>query len=232
VPLALTAEEAVNSGQRDIEHLSNMSLWKPCSGGNVYRPEACRPFFETLARRGVCQTPTLVAMSELMTVGTPASTASGDRLAYASRSLRKMWAGNQGAFATPDVIRIFRAGAVVGATVTNDMARAGVGILAGCDSMVAGFCVGDELAAMVRGGMRPLTALQTATLNPARYFGLQQTRGTVAPGRTADLVLLDANPLTDITNVQRIRAVVVAGRFLDRKELDQLLAQVKAEAKQ
>ncbi len=116
--------------------------------------------------------------------------------------------------------------------VAKDMAQAGVGILAGCDSMIAGFCVHDELAAMVRGGMTPLAALQTATLNPTRYFGLQQTAGSVAPGKVADLVLLDGNPLTDITHVQHIRAVVVAGQFLDRKELDKLLAQVRMAARQ
>jgi imidazolonepropionase-like amidohydrolase len=98
--------------------------------------------------------------------------------------------------------------------------------------MIAGFCVGDELAAMVYGGMTPLAALQTATLNPARYFGLQQTAGSVASGHSADLVLLDANPLSDIANVGHIRAVVVAGRFLDRTELDKLLAQVKIAAAQ
>jgi imidazolonepropionase-like amidohydrolase len=110
------------------------------------------------------------------------------------------------------------------------MAKAGVRILAGCDGMIAGFCLHDELADMVRGGMTPLAALQTATLNPARYFGLQQTAGSIASGHTADLVLLDANPLTDITNVGRIRGVVVAGRLLDRAELDKLLAQVKIAA--
>jgi len=83
---------------------------------------------------------------------------------------------------------------------------------------------------MVRGGITPLAALQTATLNPARYFGLQQTAGSVASGHSADLVLLDASPLTDITNVGRIRAVVVAGRFLNRTELDKLLAQVRIAA--
>ena len=56
------------------------------------------------------------------------------------------------------------------------MAKAGVGILAGCDTMIAGFCVHDELEAMVRGGMTPLAALQTATVNPARYFGLATNR--------------------------------------------------------
>ena len=73
----------------------------------------------------------------------------------------------------------------VAAAVTKDMAKAGVGILAGCDTMIAGFCVHDELEAMVRGGMTPLAALQTATVNPARYFGLEQTAGTVAPGHAA-----------------------------------------------
>jgi imidazolonepropionase-like amidohydrolase len=232
VPVGVTVEEAINAGQGDIEHLSNMQLWRPCSGGREYSAQACRPFFEMLARRRVWQTPTLVAMSELMTIGTPASAVSAEQLSYASKAVRQMWAGNQGAFATPELIRAFRAGAAVGAIVTKDMASAGVPILAGCDSMIAGFCVHDELAAMVRGGLTPLAALQAATLNPAQYFSLQQTLGRVAPGQRADLVLLDANPLADISNVRRIRAVVVAGRLLDRKELDNLLARVKLAAKQ
>ena len=61
VPIGLTVEEVIDAGQGDIEHLSNSQLWMPCSGGEKYRPEACRPFFEMLARRGIWQTPTLVA---------------------------------------------------------------------------------------------------------------------------------------------------------------------------
>lgn len=231
VPRGLTVQEIIDAGQSDIEHLDNLRLWRSCPGQG-YQPEACRPFFEMLARRGIWQTPTVAAWSELGTIGTPASAVSADRMAYAGRSLREMWAGNQSLFATPEVVRQLRAGAEMGAKVTSDMAKAGVGILAGCDTMIAGFCVHDELEAMVRGGMTPLAALQTATLNPARYFGLQQTAGRVAPGRTANLVLLDANPLADISNVRRIRAVVVAGRLLDRKELDNVLAQVKIAAGQ
>jgi imidazolonepropionase-like amidohydrolase len=77
--------------------------------------------------------------------------------------------------------------AEVGAIVTNDMANAGVGILAGCNTMIAGFCVYDELAALVRRGMTPLAALQTATINPARYFGLQRPPAAWHPaaGRTS-----------------------------------------------
>jgi imidazolonepropionase-like amidohydrolase len=111
------------------------------------------------------------------------------------------------------------------------MQKAGVPILAGCDGMIAGFCLHDELAVMVEGGMSPLAALQTATLNPAKYFKIEQTAGTVAAGKRADLVLLEANPLSDISNVRRIHAVILAGRLLDRKELDKTLADVKAKAK-
>jgi len=110
--------------------------------------------------------------------------------------------------------------------VTRDMASAGVGILAGCDALIAGFCVHDELAAMVRSGLTSLAALQTATVNPARYLGRENTLGSVAPGKVANLVLLDANPLEDIANVGRIRAVVVAGRLVERAELDGVLTQV------
>jgi imidazolonepropionase-like amidohydrolase len=83
---------------------------------------------------------------------------------------------------------------------------------------------------MVRGGMPPLAALQTATLNPARYFGIEQTAGSVARGRRADLALLDANPLSDIGNIRRIRTVISAGRLLDRPALDKMLDEAKAAA--
>jgi hypothetical protein len=222
VPHGLTVRDVIDAGQTDIEHLDYMQLWKPCPGEG-YRAEACRPLFEMLARRAVWQTPTLVAFSELATIGTPASRVSADRLAYAGKRLRQIWAGNQSLFSTPEVIRAMRAAAETGAVVTSDMAKAGIPILTGCDTMIAGFCVHDELEAMVRGGLTPLAAVQTATINPARYFSLQDTAGTVAPGRRADLVLLHGNPLANITNVRRIDAVVVRGRLLDRRALDQLL---------
>src|SRR5262245_9268527 len=100
VPLELTVEQVVDAGQRDIEHLDNLHLWKDCSGGDAYRPEACRPLFEMLARRGVWQGPTLVAMSELAAIGTPASEIGADQMAYAGRPLREMWTGIQSLFAT------------------------------------------------------------------------------------------------------------------------------------
>jgi imidazolonepropionase-like amidohydrolase len=111
------------------------------------------------------------------------------------------------------------------------MRRAGVGVLAGTDLgavlVVPGFSLHDELALLVeRGGLTPAEALAAATRNPPAFFGDRVARelGTVAPGKLADLVLLDADPLADIRNTTKIRAVVADGRLLDRAALDALLA--------
>ena len=234
VPLKVTIQEGIDAGMVTIEHMSEDGrVWKACSGGAQYRPDACRPFFEMLARRGVWQTPTLVALSELAVIGTPASAISRDQVAYASKAFLEFHAGNQSFFLKrPEIVGILKNLADVAKVVTRDMAAAGVGVLAGCDAMIAGFCVHDELATMVAGGMKPAGALQTATVNPARYLGREMTLGTIAAGKAADLVLLDANPLDDIANVRRIRAVVAAGRFLNRNALDQLLTQAKTAAQQ
>jgi hypothetical protein len=232
VPLKVTVAEAIEAGMTNIEHLSeDGKVWKECSGGGQYRPNACRPLFETLARRRVWQTPTLVTLSELAVVGTPASATNPEHLAYANKALRAMWSDNQAFFVTrPEIVAILNRLAQVALVVTRDMAAAGVPILAGCDALIAGFCVHDELAAMVRAGLSPLAALQTATINPARYLGRETTLGTVAPRKAANLVLLDGNPLDNIANLRAIRAVVVAGRLVERNELDGMLAQVKTAA--
>jgi imidazolonepropionase-like amidohydrolase len=229
VPRGLTVEQVVDAGQRSIEHFSNGDVWRMCSRGARYRPDECQSLFHMLAEKGVWQTPTLLATAELLSIGTPRSEIPAEQLAYAGKQLRAMWAGNQ-TLVNPNALAGMRVTAATSGVVAADMAKAGVGILAGCDTMIAGFCVHDELAAMVRGGMPPLAALQTATLNPARYFGIEQTAGSVARGQRADLVLLDANPLSDIANTRRIRAVIVAGRPIDRSALDKTLQEARAAA--
>ena len=89
-----------------------------------------------------------------------------------------MHADNQSFFVKqPEVVGIMKNLAEVAKVVTRDMAAAGVGILTGCDTMIAGFCAHDELALMVAGGMTPHAALQTATINPARYLGREIRSG-------------------------------------------------------
>jgi imidazolonepropionase-like amidohydrolase len=74
-----------------------------------------------------------------------------------------------------------------------------------------------------------MQALQTATLNPARFLKRLATSGTIATGKRAELVLLDANPLEDIHNTTKIYAVVINGQLLDRNKLDSLLRSAKAD---
>ena len=105
------------------------------------------------------------------------------------------------------------------------MQSSGVKLLAGTDSSFFGSAVHDEL---VKAGLTPMQALQTATRNPADYFGNLDSMGTIEKGKRADLVLLDANPLVAIDNVRKISAVVVNGRLLDRKALDRMLVQVQS----
>ena len=106
---------------------------------------------------------------------------------------------------------------------------AGVGVLAGTD-MVGGFPLHDELLLFVEVGLSTLEALRTATLNAAQYLNATDSLGTVEAGKLADLVLLEANPLENISNTQRIAAVVLRGRYLDREALDALLARVERAA--
>lgn len=104
--------------------------------------------------------------------------------------------------------------------------RAGVPILASSDASFAnpylfhGFSLLDELDLYVRIGLSPRAALYTATVAPPRFFGLADQDGTIAPGRRADLVLLDANPLEDLATLRQPRAVVAGGVLLDRAALD------------
>ena len=85
---------------------------------------------------------------------------------------------------------------------------------------------------MVKIGMTAAEALQTATLNPARALGKTADFGTVEPGRIADLVMLDGNPLDRIENTQRIAAVVLSGKVYRRPELNRLLANAERLAAQ
>jgi imidazolonepropionase-like amidohydrolase len=114
------------------------------------------------------------------------------------------------------------------------MKKAGVPILAGTDTAAGvrvypGFSLHKELELLVEAGLTPMEALEAATLNAGKYLGLADT-GTIERGKRADLVLLDANPLADIKNTQKIRSVVLAGRYFSRADLDHLLAGVEEAA--
>jgi tetratricopeptide (TPR) repeat protein len=108
--------------------------------------------------------------------------------------------------------------------------RAGVPLMAGTDAPLVfvfpGQSLHRELALLVESGLSPYEALQAAAMTPARFLGIDDEVGTITVGKRADLVLLAANPLEDITNSRRIVGVVQSGRWLSRESLDGMLQEI------
>lgn len=119
--------------------------------------------------------------------------------------------------------------------IIGAMQRAGVRLMTGSDFganplLFPGWGVHDEMALFVKAGLTPMEAIQAATKNPATFFELNNSVGTVEKGKIADLVVLSANPLEDINNTRKITAVVFGGRMFDRAELNRMLNSAAAAA--
>jgi imidazolonepropionase-like amidohydrolase len=112
--------------------------------------------------------------------------------------------------------------------IVKTLHAAGVRILAGTDApmpqVYPGFSLHKELELLVEAGLSPVDALRAATIWPAEFLGLSESTGSIAEGKRADLLLLDGNPLADISQTQRIQAVVLDGRLLQRPDLERLMA--------
>jgi imidazolonepropionase-like amidohydrolase len=158
-------------------------------------------------------------------------------LQYIPAPLRRDWdlkKLNQGV--TPEIFAWRKRQSGNDLKLVASMHRAGLPILAGSDSLDAFVFVGsslhEELALLVRAGFTPMEALQSATLRPAEFLGRKDSQGTLESGKIADIVLLDANPLEDIANLDKIDGVVLRGRYLPKPRLEQILKNAAAAAAQ
>ena len=202
---------------------------------DTYDPTRCAALIARLARNETWQVPTLFLNSREAfrpdkterVRATVRFVPAGDRADW------EQWSTRVSAFAPEDAQQRTKFSQWQVGFVRR-LSEGGVGLLAGTDIsvqwIVPGFSLHEELRALVGAGLTPLQALQTATVNPAKYLDMQQSVGTIQPGAVADLVLLDANPLSDIRNTATIRAVVANGRYFDRTRLDQMLTQAEAAA--
>jgi imidazolonepropionase-like amidohydrolase len=204
----------------------------------TFSPEKARVVFAHFTRAHTWQTPTLTVLRSGAWLDDPMFR-HDPRLKYLPAAVTARWdptADSRFQTHAPEDFALARLVYQKQVDLVGMMHRAGVEVLAGTDVLnpycFPGFSLHDELGLLVEAGLTPLEALQTATLNPARFLGKDQEFGTVEEGKRADLVLLDANPLEAISNTQKIAAVVVNGRLLDRAVLDALLAQAEATAKQ
>jgi hypothetical protein len=187
--------------------------------------------FAHLAKNGTWMVPTFKAVlpdSEIF----DRRVTTDPRLKYIPLAIQKRWTEAAAAGAAIKNKSFERKLQVVGA-----MHRAGVPFLAGTDTAwiqpytYAGFSLHDELALLVRAGLTPMESLQTATINPARFLGMEKDLGTIEKGKVANLVLLDSDPLTDIHNTTKISEVFLGGKEFDRSVLDQMLKSAEAGAK-
>ena len=101
--------------------------------------------------------------------------------------------------------------------------RAGVRIVAGTDVGVPGHTLHRELELYVKAGLTPLEAIQAATITPARVMKLENEVGTIEPGKRADLIVLDGDPLENISNIRKVRFVMTQGRLFDCAKLWQMV---------
>ncbi len=177
------------------------------------------------------QVPTLILLRNLA-YATPENDPSGDpRAKYVPRKLLEQWLAvrhEQNEGATPQEFALRAALLQKSIQLVGTMQSSGVQIIAGTDTgapyVFPGSALHDELALLVQAGLTPMQALQAATKNPADFLGKTKTQGTVEQGKVADLLLLDANPLDNIRNTEKIRAVILRGKLVDRNALDALLA--------
>jgi imidazolonepropionase-like amidohydrolase len=233
---------ASDSGQRSIEHL--LAVPAPCTVAEsiAFQPrypvqgalgrcstQDLAPLYARFVKNQTWVTPTFVAQVEV--AAWPGHAVPGDSLAhYLPDTLRKFVAQ---IFPMPDSIppgadSVGRAMLAKRLAQVATMHRAGVRVLTGTDAPLRnsppGFGLHEELMLLVRGGMSPFDVLRAATWEPANYLGALDSLATIAPGKLADLVLLDANPLRDIGNTRRIVAVVANGRYFNAADRKKLIA--------
>lgn len=252
-PFAISAIEAANAGQRSIEH-ARVFLHEAFPGSAALRSAATQgewtedrrrmvdghdramanEIFAAFVRNGTWYVPTHLTRWVDAYADDPL-VRDDSLLRYLHPLMKWQWLEDVDATIARDTsgaARLaYRDFYRKGLELTGEAHAAGVGILAGTDYIVAGADVHRELEQLVSAGLSPAEALRTATSNPAQYMRATADYGSVDVGKVADLLLLDADPLQDIRNTRRIRAVVFNGNLYDRTALDRLHAVVLERAR-
>jgi amidohydrolase family protein len=230
-PEVVSLAEASSAGQRSVEHLPFISMAKDSEGARTAT-------FVTFARNGTWVDPTLVASvgyrgvpdQTVMSVVDDKSNSVDPRRKYLSPSLLEFWRAQivikqvEDPQDWPGLLR-------QGFTDVSEMLKLGVPIVAGTDVgaplVYPGFSLHEELGMFVeKCGFSPAQAIEAATLQPARLLGVEKELGAIQVGKLADLVLLDRDPLLNISNAKAIAAVFADGKYYDRAALDAMLQRV------
>jgi tetratricopeptide (TPR) repeat protein len=202
-----------------------------------YDPLKAAALYRHLARNRTWQTPTLTVLRAMANLD-DSNFVDDPRLKYVAQSVRQSWDPRNDSRLkqrTKEDWEQARRTYDLYVKVVGEMRHEGVPILAGTDVLnpfcFPGFSLHDELSLLVGAGLTPMEAIQAATRSAANYLGILDSFGTVEKGKTADLVVLDANPLDDIRNTRKITGVMMGGRYFPRTSLEKMLADVEAVAR-
>jgi hypothetical protein len=252
LPESVTFNEAVESRQKSLEHLFGLPYMLSTEEKEIRAERAAakdretirklrdriystwseqkgREMFQQGTRYGTWQCPTLT-LRERMSLINLEQLATDARTKHIPKKVIATWEDPRSDLkdVTPEQLAEAKDDFQKCLQMTQWIKRSGADLLAGTDTgdpyVLPGFALHDELRLLVDAGLSPMEALQSATRNPARFFKQEATLGTVEKGKTADLVILDGDPLKDIRNTVKIHAVVVRGRLYTRKDLNRLLA--------
>ncbi|MBC8379602.1 MAG: amidohydrolase family protein [Planctomycetes bacterium] len=252
VPLLVSAFEASDAGQMSMEHLEGIyaavsthseRILELMNRGDVsaltsstvykeamrdYDDEKAKALFSKFAKNNTWQVPTLSVFQGLIRKS-ELSSRTDLRLKYIPSTIKEFFGWQTPK--TPNEDIQMQRHLKKSLEIVGEMNRAGVRIMAGTDSPYVncfpGFTLHDELSLLADAGLSPLEVLQTATLNPAEYLDISNSLGTIEEGKIADFVLLEANPLEEISNTKRIAAVITNGRFLSKSDLKKMLTGVE-----
>lgn len=255
VPFSLTIDEVSAAGLSSIEHIDYAykagSAQEAQIGAMVRRGEidskegwnriqssfdetTARAAYKRLARRGTAVTPTLNG-SFVTTYLDRNDHRGDDYLKYIGPGLQATYAWRVERAAKDDAGAIERRHQRYerDAAILPLLQQSGVTLLAGTDAgflnsfNYPGVGLHDEMQRFVESGLTPLQTLQAATINGARFLGQEKLHGTLAAGKAADILLLDADPLRDIGATRRIDTFVLRGKVYDREALDGMLEEVR-----
>jgi imidazolonepropionase-like amidohydrolase len=181
---------------------------------------------------GVAVVPTQILWEVLRGAREPASMIGRPENAYMPKVMVEGWANQAGQMYAGSDRQAAAREVQLRNKLLKAMADGGVLVLMGTDApqvfSVPGFSLYRELPVMVEAGMTPWQVLRSGTVNVAKFFGTEAQAGTVERGKQADLLLLDANPLTDIRAIERNAGVMIDGRWLPAAYIQERLRAIAA----
>jgi len=234
VPMSLSVEYVLDSGQKMIAHTEE--ILKHTHGD--FSPERIDYYADLLAKRGVWIIPTLVTTHIFIDFfADPNSPYAGPEAAYFAHPLqRELWSflakNLYGPIPEAGRNSIREGFEKFQRPLTKALRDKGAKMMIGSDALMLGVHAGvslhGELRELVGVGLTPYEALRTSTTTPFEYLGESDRAGTIAVGRQSDLLLVDENPLADITAASKIAGVLVRGRWIARDEIDRRMREIAA----